>query len=195
MVEIWLYVLYPILILGVLKRCREHVLWVLLILIWGAGIAYISSHGEYSSWWHNGSVFGFVLYWWLGAKFTDSGFVHKVSPYYHGLILVWLSLTALLVLGLTDIALVVELRKLFLALLFGIVVTKCDKVNTRYGLDKIGKAGYSIYALHAPLVYTLIILGEPWPLVCISVLLLGMLVYRFYEYPLLRIGKRIAESR
>ena len=194
MVEIWLYVLYPILLFGVLRKYKERVLWIALFIVWGIGTAYISFHHEYSSWWHNGSIYGFLLYWWIGVKFTDADFTMGISRYYQLLILAWLSLSAVLIFGLTSAAFIVEARKLTFALLFGVYVTKCDRINLSSWFDKIGKAGYSIYALHAPLVYTLIIFGIPWPLVCLGAVLTGMMVYGIYEYPLLRIGKNLAES-
>ncbi len=194
MVEIWLYVLYPITIILVLKRYSERTLWVILLLVWVSGVAFISSYSKYSSWWHNGSIFGYVVYWWIGAKFIDAVFAEKVSRYYQPLILGWLSLTAVLMFGLINTAFIIELRKVFLALLIGILVTKCDRSNLGDKISNLGKAGYSIYALHAPLVYTLVILGESWPLVCISVVLLGIIIFKIYENPLLKMGKKVAES-
>jgi peptidoglycan/LPS O-acetylase OafA/YrhL len=190
MVEIWLYALYPVLIFFAIRRYSEKAFWVIAMGIWGGGILLMSIHPGLSGWWHNGSILGFLLYWWIGAKFTDPDFYPGVYRYRYLLVMVWI-----LGMGL-GIPLVIEFRKAAFALLFGLVITKCDSIadGRRFGLERIGKAGYSLYALHAPLVYTLLLLGTPWYLVALSAILLGLLVFRVYENPLNQLGRRLASG-
>jgi len=191
MVEIWLYVLYPILIVLIAQKYSERLMWILIIVVWGLGVLLISINPNLSGWWNNGSILGFLLYWWIGAKFVDTDFFPKIFKYRYVMLLAWfLSITI-------HIPFIVELRKVIFALLFGIIITLCDKHATRwrFGFDKIGKAGYSVYALHAPLVYTLLIFGIPWYVVALSAVTLGLIIFKIYENPFNQLGRNIAVNR
>ncbi|HWR68616.1 MAG TPA: hypothetical protein VN416_06315, partial [Desulfomonilia bacterium] len=54
--------------------------------------------------------------------------------------------------------------------------------------------GYSLYALHAPLVYALLIIGVPWPMVGLFAVLFGIVMFMSYENPFIRLGKKFASS-
>jgi peptidoglycan/LPS O-acetylase OafA/YrhL len=61
-------------------------------------------------------------------------------------------------------------------------------------LSPFGKAGYSIYAIHAPLLALLLIAGAPWWTVALIAVTAGVVIFRWYEDPLIRYGKRIAHK-
>ena len=64
-------------------------------------------------------------------------------------------------------------------------------------IPKIGgwlaKTGYSLYAFHAPVAYTLLTLGVPWFGVVPFVVAMGALIYLVYENPLTKFGRRLSE--
>jgi hypothetical protein len=49
-------------------------------VLWLAGLAWVSANPECTDWWHNGSLVGFLGYWWIGAKFTDPAFAGGDAP-------------------------------------------------------------------------------------------------------------------
>jgi peptidoglycan/LPS O-acetylase OafA/YrhL len=58
-------------------------------------------------------------------------------------------------------------------------------------LSYIGKAGYSIYALHAPLCVLLLMWGVSWWGVISSAVAAGLVCYFVFERPLDRVGRRL----
>jgi peptidoglycan/LPS O-acetylase OafA/YrhL len=197
LVEMWLYLLYPIVIVCIARRYPERTLWLLLLTVWVFGIALITAFPNLSSWWHNGSIIGFIAYWWIGAKCVDSDFAERALTFRYVLIAAWLALTLLIFFHIARFPLLAELRKAIFALLVGLAINRCDTrgIAATYGLHKIGKAGYSMYAFHAPLTYTLLIYGLPWQLTAACAILLGMAFFKIYEEPLTAMGKRLASSR
>lgn len=192
MVEMCLYITYPLLLLFVVKRFGEWPLWTGLVALTVLGTAVVLLHPELGNWWQNASVFSFLLYWWIGAKFIDPRFAKLALRYWPWLLLAWLtlSLTPLAHVGLVT----GELRKLLMGVLFGVLVVVVDA--RRYALPAavqvVGQAGYSIYAFHAPLVYLLLIFGTPWYVVLLSAVALGILGHRLVERPGIVIGKKLA---
>ncbi len=55
----------------------------------------------------------------------------------------------------------------------------------------IGRAGYSIYALHAPTLHMLLLLGLPWIGCAAACLVVGLCSFYLIERPLDRIGHAI----
>jgi peptidoglycan/LPS O-acetylase OafA/YrhL len=188
MVEIGLYVLYPALVVILARKHSEKALWAVLLGTWGLGTLLVSMDPGLAGWWHNGSVPGYLLYWWIGAKFLDRGFSRRLARHWYLVAAFWILATWL------DSPVAVELRKAAFALLIGVVITRCDGLASGWktGLERVGRAGYSVYALHAPLVYTLLILGTPWYLVAVAAVSLGLLTYTVYENPLNQLGRALA---
>ncbi len=126
MVEIWLYLLYPVVIVFIARRYPERTLWLLLLVVWVLGVALVTAFPNLSSWWHNGSIIGFAAYWWIGAKFVDRDFSAMALKFRYALSAAWLALTLLLFSHIADFPLFVELRKAIFALLVGLLVNRCD---------------------------------------------------------------------
>jgi len=57
----------------------------------------------------------------------------------------------------------------------------------------IGSAGYGLYALHAPVTYTLVIYGLPWWSVLLINLILCLAVHHLIERPLARYGRTLRQ--
>ena len=168
MVEMWLYVAYAaicfVLLRGVL---RESFFWPILGLVWLAGLFWVSIKPEHTDWWHNGSLIGFLGYWWIGAKFTDPDFAGWMRRLTIPIAAAWIGLTVILMNDPGASIFLVELRKILLALLFGIGIAAIESLADRgaHSAAKLGQSGYSIYAFHAPILILLLILGVPWYLV------------------------------
>jgi peptidoglycan/LPS O-acetylase OafA/YrhL len=105
----------------------------------------------------------------------------------------WLALSLLLD-GHTSSLWIVEARKLAFAVLIGGLIVGLDgarHVALTAG-SKIGRAGYSIYALHAPIIVALLIAGVPWLLCALAAIAVALVTFTVYERPLTRVGARRA---
>ena len=184
--EMWLYAFYAVMI-------RSHLLWVTIAVLWLAGLAWVSQHPVYYGWWSTGSLVGFLPYWWLGALLVNPGFSGRRPVVLAAAGAVWLALTVALD-GHTSSLLVIEARKLCFAVLIGGVIVNLDGIRHRI-LDAgslLGRAGYSIYALHAPIIIALLVAGVPWWGCAAAALIVAMISFVAYERPLLRVGARRA---
>lgn len=196
MVEIWLYALYALVVFSFLKRGNERVFWSWLIGLSAIGAFYVYKRPHLLSWWHNGSLLGFALYWWIGAKFLDPGFRATIRRWRWLVGLGWLTLTLCLLSRYPDWPMLAELRKVIFAILIGSLIAEIDLKNYRvFGLGAaLGKAGYSIYAFHAPLLIYLLLSGVPWGLVAVLTIGISLAIYAAYEAPFIRLGRRAAKS-
>lgn len=193
MVEIMLYAVYPV---GMLVMLRGGAVgwWAALGLIHLAGTLLCSQSAAWTNWWHNGSLAGFLIYWWIGAL-AISARHHPVFPTIVRIAaIVFVILTIVLLTKLTRGLIVVEAKKIAFAVLVAALVGALD--DGRVGVGRIiawlGGAGYSLYAFHAPLAYGLLIAGWPWWLVVPTAIAAGVVAYLAFERPLTGIGRRIA---
>lgn len=196
MVEIWLYALYALVVFFFLKRGIERKFWSWLLVASAIGVFYVYKHPHLLSWWHNGSLLGFALYWWVGAKFLDPGFRAAIRKRRWLVGLGWLALTACLLSKYPGWPILVELRKIAFAALIGSLIAEIDLKNYRiFGFGAaLGKAGYSIYAFHAPLLIYLLVSGVPWVLVAVLTIGASLAIYAAYEAPFIRLGRKTANS-
>jgi peptidoglycan/LPS O-acetylase OafA/YrhL len=185
--EMWLYALYVVLI------GRWRMLWPVVAVIWLAAFLFVVDDPTYLGWWSIGSVVGFLPYWWLGALFVNPSFVGRRRSVLIAAGVLWLALSIALDRH-TGSMLVVEARKLMLAVLIGGMIVRLDGAHhdVLAAGSKIGRAGYSIYALHAPIIVALLVAGVAWPLCALAAVLTALVSFAAYERPLLRAGARIA---
>lgn len=89
-----------------------------------------------------------------------------------------------------------EARKAILACPFGLGIAGLDLARApgwfRPGA-LVGRAGYSLYAFHAPLLILTLTLGAPWWLAGATTIAVSLAVYVVYEKPLTDLGKRLAQ--
>lgn len=191
MVEIWLYVVYALVILLLSRGLREPHLWGAFFTVWFAGVMYCRDNPDLTNWWHNGSVFGFLIYWWIGAWFVANRIPRKGVI---GLLGVWLMLTFILRAGMTAELFVVEFRKLIFAAIAGTLIAQVDR-PVAWNLGVAGLAGYSLYAFHIPILHTGIALGLPWFITLIAICAVGGLAYVLIERPGTSLGKTVAAEQ
>ncbi len=186
MVEIALYAVFPL-----LTWCGRKVTFGVCVICLAAGLLISGTNSGWFDWWQNSSLFGFLPYWWIGAAFA----MMKQPPsrrWAVWTIAVWIAIT--IGCEFDRSALLSELRKTPFSLLTGIAIVRLQ-LHTAPKLPCIvGRAGYSIYALHAPILYTLLIAGVPWYVAASSVILVGLTCFRLIENPIDRLGHSIAKS-
>lgn len=196
MVEMLLYVAYPVLLLGLARKLGEWSLWAVVLTVWGYGMVLVSNQPALHGWWQNSTPISFLVFWWVGAKFLDGRFARVVTWLSPLVLVAWLGLTWAILNHQADAIVVPEARKMAMALLFGVVVIHLDNgFQIPSALHLVGKAGYSIYAFHAPLLIVLLVWGVPWWAAGISAVCLGILSYVVVERPCISIGRRIARSQ
>ena len=191
MVEIWLYALYALIVFTLLRSGKERIFWAWLAVLSTLGAIYAYRHPHLLPWWHNGSLLGFALYWWIGAKFLDPAFRETVRKWRGLTFIGWSIITVCLVLKFPDWPFLPEVRKVMFAILIGSLITEIDLRNFqifRFG-TALGKAGYSIYAFHAPLLVYFLLSGLPWGLVAVLTIGASLVIYAAYEAPFIRLGK------
>ena len=195
MVEIVLYVIYGAAFAGLVWRGQAKIIWLACGALFLASLG-LFAHGVTSGfydWWQNGSVLGFLPYWWLGVAFVNPRFARVAAAKLPLVIASWLVLTAVLMwLPTSPVALgIAEIRKLFFACGVGVLVYAADRTPLfRFGVSAlVGRAGYSIYALHAPLTYTLVIYDLNWLAVLAVNLALGIAIHLLLERTLTEFGR------
>jgi peptidoglycan/LPS O-acetylase OafA/YrhL len=198
LVEIWLYVVYAFVGVLLLRRAlSDRWLAIGVALAWIGGMVWVNAHPADAAWWHNGSLLGFLAFWWIGAKFTDPAFATRVRRVLPLVLTGWLAMTIVLMQMGTDSIFFVEARKMLFGLAIGVLIVAVDGLAIRRleRPGRVGQAGYSIYAFHAPVVLALLIAGVPWYIVGLLAILVGLLAFWLYERPLNRLGRRLARRR
>jgi peptidoglycan/LPS O-acetylase OafA/YrhL len=193
MVEIGLYVFYGAIFafgdeLWVFAACAASVLTGLVIAALNA------RHPTLYNWWQNSSLLAFLPYWWIGAAAIVPRFRLALMKHWPAMAAAWLLLTGIAYF-LDPMAIACELRKLVLAALLACVIVKFDEMAMPANpLSSLGKAGYSVYAFHAPLAVYLILSGASWWLVSAGAIVFGVCAYFAFERPLNLAGRHIARG-
>ena len=194
MVEIWLYVLYGVVVTLLFRGVSQTTLFTAIGAAYLAMFVVVAVLPELRGWWHNGSVFSFALYWWIGALFVQSELPSR--RFITVVIVAWVILTALLMERTVESFVLTEMRKIVFAVMIGYCVVLFDRrQRSWYRLgSRIGLAGYSIYALHAPVLVALLVLGVPGWGAFLAVLAIAGLTFLSFERPLTDLGKRYARQ-
>jgi peptidoglycan/LPS O-acetylase OafA/YrhL len=149
-------------------------------------------HPTLYNWWQNSSLLAFLPYWWIGAAAIVPRFKADLMKWWPAIATAWLLLSAIAYF-LDPTAIASELRKLVFAALIACVVVKFDEMAMPANpLSFVGKAGYGVYAFHAPLAVYLILLGAPWWLTSAGAIVFGVCVYFAIERPLNLLGRHMA---
>jgi peptidoglycan/LPS O-acetylase OafA/YrhL len=187
-VESWLYVFYGLVAWRLMKGKNLKSIYWIFGIGWVSSFVIVLLNPTYSGWWHNSSFFAFGVYWWIGAKFSEKDF----PPQYSLLIT---SILALIPSFLYSNLFLVELKKIGLSIIFAYLIRLIDN---RWRQSKYmafgGQAGYSIYALHAPVLIILLILNVPLYLGILFILLLSLLCHYLFELPILNYGKQLSKQ-
>jgi peptidoglycan/LPS O-acetylase OafA/YrhL len=193
LVEIVLYIVYAAAFAGLVWRGRERVIWLGCAILLLFSLLLLASGPSFYGWWQNGSLFGFLPYWWLGVAFVNPAFARASTRRLWLILLAWAALTALMLLWPPAALALAELRKLCFALGIGVLIVAVDNVGLRgFGaLALVGRSGYGLYAVHAPLTYTLVIYGIRWWLVLIANVAAGLLLHYAVERPLVDLGRNL----
>jgi hypothetical protein len=140
------------------------------------------------NWWQNSSSLAFLPYWWIGAAATIPPIRGWISRNVSLIASGWLLLT-ILANYIDTSGLSAELRKASFALLMAWLIVKFDAAQLRNNpLSFLGRAGYSIYAFHAPTAILMCVSGYPWWQVVTFALGSGMIAYYALERPFDRFG-------
>ncbi|MFI4984140.1 MAG: acyltransferase family protein [Rickettsiales bacterium] len=192
-VEIWLYAFYPIglVLLKRLGAARFLAVLVVMTLLGSLAVIYDPS---LRPWWNNGSFLGFLTYWWIGMYFHNEKFCSKIKQLRYQLIIAYLFLTCFILVWPYN-SLGIELRKLALALIGGLVIVRLDFASSyRRGLAELTQSSYSLYALHTPVIVACVYYNVKAELAFLLSILVAYLSYRFVERPLYYYAKRTSYS-
>jgi peptidoglycan/LPS O-acetylase OafA/YrhL len=191
-VEVWLYIFYPVLMrLIVLKGSRFF--WVLLIVMTTAGAIFCSIFPNIAKWWHNGSLFGFLIYWWIGVYSVD--LKSQILHHFKSIFCTYIILTATLFYY-PNTFLIVELRKVFFALLIGILLKVVDGNGDKVFIGRsFFESGFSLYALHTPLICLALAYSINFYCTALAIILLSWLSYLYIEKPFIAIGRIVVASK
>lgn len=183
-VEIWLYAFYPIglIILTKLGTLRFSISLLFVAIIGSLMVAY---NMDLRPWWNNGSFLGFLPYWWIGVLFHNQRFKQIANNMLPFLILSFFVLTLMILINNLN-PVTIECRKLCLAMLGGLLITKLDKIRTTQIVwySSLTKCSYSIYALHTPIICICIYYTIPMQITFLAVLIVAYCSYLMIERPL-----------
>lgn len=187
-VESWLYVFYGLVVWRLMKHENLKSIYWIFGIGWTCSFIIVLFNQTYTGWWHNSSFFAFGVYWWIGAKFSEKDFFPNRS-------LTIISIILLIPSFIYSNLVLVELKKIGLSIIFAYIIRWVDNNwrQSRY-LAFGGQAGYSIYALHAPVLIALLMLNVPLYLGIFFILLLSLLCHYLFELPILNYGKRLSRQ-
>lgn len=203
-VECWLYVVYP-LAFYLIQKYGQKKFWIALVALTGTGALMCQMNPALSSWWHNGSLWGFLIYWYIGVAAVDMDFMSKKS----GLFLVggYILITLFLIFVTNKICALIEIRKCIFSLLFAYGLNRLDRgiwganVLSKGSdfwqrlLSKFLGAGYSIYAIHVPVIVFCIAYKVSLATSFLMVAVLGYVSFLALEIPFIEWGKKIIRNR
>ncbi|WP_032112191.1 acyltransferase family protein [Candidatus Paracaedibacter symbiosus] len=200
-VEFYLYLFYPFAIYF-LNSIKEKYFWYGLFLITSLGVILISISPPLKSWWHNGSFFGFLLYWYIGAKFISRKFAEKIKRNIKSIVLAWLIITTLLTFIKLEWSVLIEFRKILFTLMIGSLIHSLDKptLNSqdsnllpiqKYFLKPLIESSYSLYALHTPLVVICLAFRMDWYIIVPICLVAGWATYLLIEKPSIQCARSL----
>jgi peptidoglycan/LPS O-acetylase OafA/YrhL len=154
--EISLYVVYGLAIWFLLRGTPGRLLAAVAAAATFACFALVLTTPMLEGWWFNGSLFGFLPLWWIGALLV--GDVEQRPLLWLGAAAAgtWIAATAYLH-GTSSLA-VEELRLLAFGVVAGLGIRLLDH-RVRHlprPVTGVGRAGYSIYAFHAPILILLV---------------------------------------
>ena len=193
-VEIWLYIIYAVVFALFAAASRQRVVLAIMSFSFAVTIGIAVTLGpsaDFYNWWQNSSIGGFLPYWWLGAVLVAPGAMAVAKRLFVPLLLLWIVLTVAILYGVDIGSGVAELRKLVFAIGIGGIIGWLESAAIADNpLSLIGRAGYSVYAFHSPLVLLFVLLGLWWPLTLTIVVAFGLGVYFVVERPMIELGKR-----
>jgi len=191
MVEIALYAAY-----GLLFLTKKP--WLVPVIAVGSVLAGLviafqnHSHPLVYNWWQNGSLWAFFPLWWIGAAVVSDSWRIRLFRWLPAIAVLWIAATY--VSHIETTAVVAELRKLLLSLLFAALVAWVDRLDIRPNIGSwLGRASYSIYGMHAPIVIFLLLAGVPWWAAAAAAIAIGVISFSIFERPIDRIGHRLSK--
>jgi peptidoglycan/LPS O-acetylase OafA/YrhL len=197
MVEIVLYALYTLFFALFVWRGREYLLWLICGSAFACGllVAELSAaHPTFYIWWQNSSVYGFLPYWWLGAALIDQRVRAFVTRHVGLLLIVYGALIVAIPHAGEHAPVIAEVRKLVFSFAIGALICWLDErqIGQSNPLSTIGRAGYSLYAFHVPLIVCATLYRVPWWLTFAAAIALAFAMYLALERPLTRLGRNLA---
>lgn len=192
MVEMWLYAVYALAVFVFFRRGIGAAFLYLIGGMFALGVMFISRHPDMAGWWNNGSLLSFLAYWWIGASFVSERVSDVARRLWPALVLAWSALAYLLLTNQVLAFSITQIQQIILALLFGIAITKIER-REAFGAS-IGRAGYSLYAFHAPILILVLLASGSWWVAALTSIAAGLIFYQVYEHPLDQFGKKMATA-
>ncbi|WP_081627010.1 acyltransferase [Bordetella sp. FB-8] len=198
MVEIWLYVVYAIAVFLFFKRGYGNAFLCAVGGMFVLGSILVSNHPDLAGWWNNGSLPSFLAYWWIGALFVSERVSTIARRFWLVLAIVWVVIAVSFLTKHLHAFGITQVQQIVLAVLFGILITAIIKAAEEGKVSSIGavigRAGYSLYAFHAPVLYLGLIAGLSWHFAVPLALAAGFVLHHIFEHPIDRFGKRLASK-
>lgn len=192
MVELVLYIFYALIFWKTSRYWLEGLLIISVIV----GFVLSVNNTRYPilyNWWQNSSALAFLPYWWAGAAAIVPSYRKLMKKYLIGIFFIWVILS--FIANLADSSIAAELRKLVFAILIAGLVIRLDESSIPVNpLSMLGRAGYSLYAIHAPLCVMLLLWGFGWLQTLIVTIVCGIGCYLMFERPFDKFGRKITEQ-
>lgn len=196
MTEIWLYAAYPLILIGVGFRLGALRMMGFVVAVWLIGTLAVWLDPGLRHWWNSASLPGFLIYWWIGAAALDPSIGRMLQRWLPAFVLIFTCLSVVAWLDVDRSILVAEGRKVMLALCTAVAIRALDRPTKIWTPATIvGRAGYSIYAFHAPVTTLVLVAGGSWWMAIAAGLAAGLVAWRLYELPWMEFGRRLSRSR
>lgn len=199
-VECWLYATYPI-AFYIIQKYGQRKFWCWLIFLTIVGAIAYQIKPSLSSWWHNGSLWGFLIYWYIGVAAVGEEFLPKKRI--PTLIYAYMALTFFLIFVTSKISIFIELRKCIFSLLFAYFLSRIDRKTTGRSLSTLFEkatsnifgSGYSIYAIHVPIIVFCITYEFPLLQCLLMVAFMSYGTFFAIETPFINLGREAMRKK
>jgi peptidoglycan/LPS O-acetylase OafA/YrhL len=192
MAELVLYIFYALLFWKTSHYWLQSVLIISLIV----GIIVSANNIKYPilyNWWQNSSALAFLPYWWAGAAAIVPDYRKLIKKNSIRIFCAWLIFS--FIANIADSAIAAELRKIVFAILIAGLIIRLEETSIPVNpLSMLGRVGYSLYAIHAPLCVMFLLWGLGWWQTLFVTVVCGIGCYLMFERPFDKFGRKITEQ-
>lgn len=190
MVEIDLYIVYGLVFALLVWPGRRKLMAAFLVLTVVVALALVAvAPGSMMYWLQQYSLWTYLPLWWFGVLMVNRQIADRVLRWWPLLAAAWLAMVLATPLYLSN-PVAGEIKKYLFAGLLAAAIVAIDRLPIRASVFSLmGRAGYSIYAFHAPILAFALMRGAHPVVAIAAALVVGLASYAMIERPAMNLGR------